>query len=559
MSRKNKKKNSKKNNANSQNSQVNSRQNKSARVDFDNSVGEEIIKKISNKEKTEADHIRELRKWYNDHQDRIEKFESSNNFVQLIDPKDTTTKTEGTFSRERLRTFMRNPYGNTTNLRNLSRFLYRRSQVYRRIINYNASMIDLNYRSVIPLIDLTKDNDKDKTIKSYYDTLQILEVMNLPLEMYKAYIIAWREDVFYGCVYFDLKNNEFFVLPLDPDYCKVTGIYPTGDLGFDYDMTYFSQRQDILEMWGEPFTTMYRAYESDTVNGRWQPMPDENCICFKVNFEDYQYPLPPYMGLFNALINLEDLNDITAVANEQMIYKLLVAKLPTITGTNEVDDFSVDPQTAIQYFQKLKEILPDYSAAVLSPLAIDTVSFDNDQTTDVDKVENATKSVLNISGGAQVLNSSTISGTTAWNGAIRADEELAMSSLLPQTQAWCNRFLGLQIKNPAKVKFIETTRYTVNDYKDKVMKDATYGLPTKILLNSLNDFSELETLSLNFLEEDCLNLSEKLVPLQSSNTMNTGDLRSGSDNPEGGAPEKSDTEITDDGEASREKRETSRG
>ena len=491
----------------------------------------------------------EMREWYAKNSKAIEMFKQAQEALRLLDVKKNVSRTFNTFDKSKLRTYMKNPITNYKQLRALSRYLYYRSHSYRRLIHFNASMINLNYRSVIPLIDITKENDKKKVLKSYYNTLSIIEFMNLPLEFLKIYITCWREDVFFGCVYFDKSIQQFFILPLDPDYCKITGIYPTGDFGFDMDMSYFSQKQDVLEMWGEPFVSMYREYEKDTVNNRWVPMPDEHAVCLKVNIDDWEVPLPPFMALFNNLINLEDLADIMAIADEQTIYKLLVAKIPLITGSTDVNDFAVDPKTAIEYYNKIVESLPDYTNAIISPIDIDTIEFDQDQSNDVNKIENATKSVFNISGGAQILNSASISGTTAWNGAIRSDEEYALSSLLPQTQAWINRFLGYQLTKPAKVVFMETTRYTVRDFKDAIIKDATYGVPNKLLINSLNGLSELDTLSLNFIEEDCLELSHKFVPLQSSNTMNTGELL------EGGGQEKTDTTRTDDGEASIDKRD----
>ena len=47
------------------------------------------------------------------------------------------------------------------------------------------------------------------------------------------------------------------------------------------------------------------------------------------------------------------------------------------------------------------------------------------QTTDTTKVQKATKEVLNTSGGAQILNSSSISGAEAFRAATKADTELA--------------------------------------------------------------------------------------------------------------------------------------
>ena len=491
----------------------------------------------SSKQPTSA----EMREWYEKHKRTIENFERSQEAIQLVDPASTSAKTFSTFSKETLRTYMQNPLTQYKNLRNLSRFLYYRSSTYRRLIHYCANMIDLNYRSVIPMVDLVKGADQTKMVKSYYETLKILEVMNLPLEFLKVYITCWREDIFFGCVYYD--ETGMFILPLDPDYCKVTGMYHTGDLAFDMDMTYFTRRQDILEMWGEPFTSMYNAYNGDN-SQRWQPMPDENAVCLKLNIDDWETPIPPYIGLFDSLINLEDLKEITAIADEQEIYRLLSFKMPLLKNSNDVDDFAVDMSTAIKYYQKIVDSLPDYTNAILNPgLEMEDVSFDHDQAKDVNKIETATKSVLNTSGGAAVLSAQNVSSSTSWKAAIVSDEEYALSSLLPQTQAWLNRFLKYQLKDASKIKFMEVTKYSRLDFKDSLRQDATYGLPVKLAINTLNGFNELETLSMAHLEQ-ALDLTSLFVPLASSNTMNTGDLSGNKEKPVG--------ELTDEGEKTRD-------
>ena len=77
-------------------------------------------------------------------------------------------------------------------------------------------------------------------------------------------------------------------------------------------------------------------------------------------------------------------------------------------------------------------------------------------------------------------------------------------------------------------------------------------MPTKLAYNSLNQFSEKDTLSLNFFEEEVLHLSQKLIPLQSSYTQSSSNPQN-EESDSGGAPTKDNDDITDDGEASRDK------
>ena len=150
---------------------------------------------------------------------------------------------------------------------------------------------------------------------------------------------------------------------------------------------------------------------------------------------------------------------------------------------------------------------------------------------------------------------SSISGTTAWQGAIKFDEKYATSSLLPQTQAYLNRFLSYQVSNPAKVKMLETSPYTKSTLKKEMLEDATYGLPTALVVNNLNGFNELETLSMNFLLHDTLDITSSFVPLQSSHTQSSSDNQGGGQTKDIGGADS----ITDDGEASQDKRDQSNG
>lgn len=491
---------------------------------------------------------KEMQEWYEKNKNTIETFKKAQEALDLLqvqNPTKSATKAFSTFTKENLRTYLENPFSNSKNLRNLSKYLYYRSQVYRRLIQYNANMINLQYRSVIPPFNITEDNDPQTVLQSYADTLSLLEKMNLNLAFKPACITAFREDVFFGCAYLD--DTGFFILPIDPDYCKIAGVYGDGSLAFWMDMTYFQKNADYLEYWGEPFQTMWKEYQKDTMNNRYQPMPEEHCVCLKVDMTDWQNPIPPFIGLFDSLINLEDLKNITAIVDEQQIYKMLVATVPLISGSDDVDDFAVDLKTAAIYFNLIKDALPNYTTALLSPIPIKDIQFNGDQTSDVNKVENATKSVLNISGGAQVLNSSSIDGTTAWNGAIRSDEDMALSSLLPQIQTIVNRLVSTQLSNPSKIKFIGVTTYTVDAFRDSVIKACTYGVPNKLLISTLNGFSELDTLSMAYLENDILQLPQKFIPLQSSNTQDTSQINGDSQT------------LTTDGEKSIDKRDKAKG
>lgn len=497
----------------------------------------------------------EMRNFYNQNKDRFEYYSKAETALKQLtaDLNRTTVKSLSAFDKEKLRGYYKNIVGNSRNLRNLSRYLYYRCHPYFRLIQYNANMFMLQARSVIPNYDLVKTNNKKKIIKSYNATLDILDVMNLQLEFYKVFVTVFREDVFYGIAYLD--KTGFFILPWNPDYAKIVGVYQDGSLAWAMDMSYFrgTTNQLLLEKLGEPFISLYKAYNNQN-EFRWQIVPEEYSVCEKFRIEDWENVIPPFTGIFNGIINTLQAEDVQAITDLQAIYKMIWLEMETRSNANTPDEWKIDPTLIIEYFNRMcEEALPEYTSAAVIPGKLNTISFDHDYATDVNKTSNSVKALFNSSGGAQILNSESISGTTAFTAAMIADTEFAISPLLPQTQAIVNRLIRWKVTNPCKVKFFPVSAYTAKMFKENLTKDGTYGLPVRLAINSFNNFTEKDSLALNYLEVDCLGLDESFIPLQSSHTSSKANT-----NPEtGGRP--TQDEKTDDGEASEDKSDRSGG
>lgn len=476
-----------------------------------------------------------------------ERFEKIRRALSLYDPTlgYTRVRRYEIFNKEKLRRYMENPNRYAKELRAVSRFLATRSQVYRKIIEDNANMIDTRFKQIIPNINFLGENNMKKVEKSFYETAQFLNLMNLPSEMLKVYKECWTCDVFFGVYYF-YKGEGGIMMPLDPDYCKITGIYPTGDFCFSFDTRYFQNHKEEIDLWGEPFTSMYR--ESSKKNGDpWQPVPDQYACCMKIGLEDFLVAIPPYITLFDALVNLEDLREILSIDDANMINQLICYKLETFNNSNTPDDFTVELDTAVQYYNKSLEVLPDNVSAIISPLPVEEVNLSHDHTGEINKVENASKNILKAAGHSALADPN---GATAMAAALKADEDYAISSLIPQTQAWVNRMVSYYVKNPSKVKFLEVTKYSKQEFKDSIIKDMNYGLPMITTLGVLNGYSETEIFALAKMN-DHMNIRELFKPFATASTQSGDD---GSGESKVGRP-KGDV-VTDDAEKSAEKRDS---
>lgn len=196
--------------------------------------------------------------------------EAKQAFKQIRDVTKTVRQTTiSSYNKEDVIRYLQNIDSYESELRGLSRYLFYRSQVYFRLIMYNATMFDLNSRYVVPAYDPTGDNDKESILKDYYETLQVLDRMDLQNSLLPMLINNFIEDVYYGCCWID--ETGIFILKIPPEYCRISGKYFTGDFSFSVDMSNYKKFEDILEFLGEPLSSMYKAYGGDSKN-KWQPI-----------------------------------------------------------------------------------------------------------------------------------------------------------------------------------------------------------------------------------------------------------------------------------------------
>lgn len=402
-------------------------------------------------------------------------------------------------------------------------------------------------RTIIPRVDLVKGADQTKMLKSYNDTADILEHMILNRNMKKVMTTVLREDIFYG--FYWLDDTGMIVIPADPDYCMIESITDYGNYTFAFDVTWFRNRQDILEMWGEPFTSMYAAFERG--ESKWQSVPLEHNMCFKFR-DDYELIIPPWSGAFLEITDLLNLADLQAAADESSIYKLIYMKLKPITGSDLPDDFEVSPDLAIDYYYKMLDpVLSDYIASAVIPGSDDlgVIDFsDNDTASDTNRVLKSQTSTLNLMGGAEVLSGAGITSAEAFRAAMIANTHFALSSIVPQLEGWVAMVLDLNLNNPSKVKFFKVSPFTQKEFQEQLLTAAQNGLPTALAYNNFNGFSEKDTLSMLQMQE-VLGIPQILKPLQTSYTQSSED---GYTSEVGqGAPTKDTGDLSDSGDRMR--------
>lgn len=436
------------------------------------------------------------------------------NRLQISPITKSYTETYTDFSKDKFRTYMKNPKNNEENLREMSRFFYRVSNPYRRLIRY-FSDIPLFHWTLNPVFDVNNMPDMDKVMKAYAKQLADLNNLVNPDEFRKIIRNVLIDGVYYGFKYED--KNAIFIHRLEPKYCKIVAV-EAGCFDFAFDFSYYKTYPELLE-WADPYLqSLYRKYEQDTTNNRWQILDGDKTICIKFDPENLKENIPAFSGIFEPLIDLIDARSLQRVKDEIQNYKLIIQKIPFFDDTKEEDDFKLQVDTAIDYYNRLLAVVPESVGVALSPMETDTIDFVPDDHDD-NLVAESMKEVFDDSGTSQMLFNSDKSGSVGLDASIKTDVAYVWG-VVESLQRWVNRRL---LYNTSKIKFnfefLRVDIFNKDKAVDRELKLANSGIPNKLRLAATDGMNPLEVLSAQYLENEILELHNKWIPLSTSYTM----------------------------------------
>ena len=470
--------------------------------------------------------------------------------LKLVDLNSSSTKTWTVFNKETLRSYLQNPYASNSqsSLRNLSKFLYTLSFPLRRIVHYFASLPDFSAYKVNLDFSIVEDIDEESLLQDYEDACRFIRKLDLELNMFKLLVIAWREGIVYFQPYQD-DDGSMLLMPLDSQYCKISSVGYNGLLHVAFDFSFFRGTNSFyLDVWDKEYKQKYNKFDKDATL-RWQEL--DTARAFKIDAADIDLIISPFASLFEGLIDLIDLQSLMAVKDSLDIYKLLVMKIPLLKTTNP-DDLALNLNLAKKFYNLAQESLPSEIGLILSPgMDVDSISFDKNATSDTNAIADSYQNLMEQTGISQIFDSSRLTGASSVKMSMLSDALMATRGIMKQIEAFINERILMQYPNSsAYIKFIDTVTYTKDDRINQVKEAASLGMPVKQEYMTLLGYDPLEAIASDWLETKLgMSISKFIHPLVSSHTQSAG-----SDT--GGAPTKDDGDLTDDGEASRDKRDS---
>lgn len=447
-------------------------------------------------------------------------------------------------SQERVAQWLQNPEKHSGRLIEMSKKLYKTSGEYKSMLNYFINMARFYY-TIDP--NYTKEDKitKAKITKELAILSKGLRKMNIKHEFAKIIKTCLLEDVYYGYEVND-KNN-YFLLKLDPNFCRISGI-SDGMYTFEFNLNYFKGQEYLLDSYPREFNRAYiLAKRMNNPSDMWFKPKFEKCACFKFNEDDIDI-VPPFSVMFEPILELQDYKKLKKVGAKINNYMLLHQKVPMHISKDSnylPDNYSISTESMDFFNDMVNESLPDEIGAVVSPMEITPIKLDKDDRND--KVSEATRDVYNASGVSSFIFNNDKNSTGGLSYAVRKDE-LLIINFYKQLERWLNRKIRFSNEflstNNWVISLLEVTGINEDKYMEQLMKSGTYGFAVRGRIAAMHGHDYHSLLNTLKLENEILDLDVKMIPLASSHT---GGLVNGA-----GRPTKRSEELSDSGQANRD-------
>jgi len=420
-------------------------------------------------------------------------------------------------------------------LRQISRFFYRTSGIYQKIVNYFANMYRYDwYMCPEVLSDTAKE---EKIVADFTKTLNYFDASHIKKTCGEIALKVIRDGVYFGYVY--EGDDRILVQDLPWRWCR-SRYKIAGMPAIEFDMTFFdtkfpdvAYRMQVLDLFPPEFKKGYILYKQGKLpndeitstgaqgKGHWYLL-DPSCavMCSITGMGG----LPLFINAIPALIDLDTTQGIDRQRQLQKLLKIIVQKLPL----DKNGDLIFDVDEARDIHNNAVEMLRDAIGVDVLTTFADIVGIDisdANATVKDDSLNNAERTVYNALGTSK--NIFNTDGNLALEKSILADEG-SLRDLILQFEVLFNMIANKRSVNKKKWNFrfymLHTTQYNYQALA-KLYKEQTQMGFSKMLPQIALGQSQSFILNTALFENNVLHLSEIMIPPLMSSTMSVEDLQ----------------------------------
>ena len=402
----------------------------------------------------------------------------------------------------------------------LSRTYFFKDGLYKRIIFYYATL--LKYVGIL-IPNPTNGNELSTPyiLKRYNNALDYIDKLFLPTLFTQFSLRALVDGCYYGVIQ-SIDKTEFVILDLPAEYCRSNFKDLHGNDIIEFNVMFFDKiieedtRKQALKVYPKVIADHYRRWKKGQVQTVWVKIPTDIGFCFP--FTDDGRPF--FLDLIPAVMDYDEAVDINRERDLEEIRKIIVQKIPHLAdGT-----LLFEPDEALEMHTGAVGMMKgNKNISVLTTYAdVDAVVSKTSSEATTNALE---KNLQNVYARASVSGQLFApTGSQALNTSITNDMALMMvlADKYSHFVTFIINFLFANANINFKYSILPVSWYNVSQYITDTFKLAQSGY--SFLLPSIAaGVSQKDLMNLKDLENDVLELSKILLPLQSAYTQsNTG-------------------------------------
>ena len=419
--------------------------------------------------------------------------------------------------------------GTPADQQKLSRNYFYKDGFYKRLILHYATL--LKYTGIlIPNPSFGKSLSTPHIKKRYFNAMDFVDSLNIPIFLTNCAQRALVDGCYYG-LFQEVSKDGVTVLDLPSGWCRTRFKDTSGNDVIEFDVSYFNsitdnaERESALSVYPKEIVSAYRKYAKGKLKSAWTFVPADLGICFP--FFDAR---PLFLSIIPESVKYDNALEIEQERDAEEIRKIIVQKIPHLNDGRllfEPDEAEEMHAGAVGMLKGNKNVSVLTSYADVEAIVSKTAGENAHNS-----IETMMQNVYNKAGTSSEIFASTGSSTleTSINNDIALMMVLANKFSLFLTNL-INRLYANSNLN-FKYSILPISYYNESKYVDTSFKMATSGY--SFLLPSLAlGFSQRDLGNIKDLENEVLELDEKLIPLQTAFTQSDAGP---------GAPKKDDAE-----------------
>lgn len=407
--------------------------------------------------------------------------------------------------------------GDVETLRELSCYYYRTNGEYRNNIDFLAHLF-LYDTMVIPVFEEGKGS-KTQILKAFYNACKFIDNLDLPNTLLRITTEWLKTGVYYGILRKDGEQAVIHDLPLK--YCR-TRFKDFNNLNIlEFNLHYFDQflteelKKEMVETFPVEIQEAYYNWQQQiSILDPWVMLPASSggiSFCFSGD------QTPQLIASIPDLKQLKDAVKREEKRDENELYKLLIQQMP-ITSDGELV-FQLDEVADIHssVADMLSEIDTVDVLTTFGETKLDNLQESSSATQSADRIEKYQKNAYNALGRSSIIFNADGSSTLAY--AIKKDEAL-MQGYMNAYETWIRFHLNNEFARTGLTfdfEILPTTVFNRKDLQSTYFSGAQYGY-SKMFAGVAMGIKQMDQLSLMNFENEFLEMSSKMIPLQSSYT-----------------------------------------